>query len=325
MSTPASRPGSVSIWVHAARPNTLPAAAAGVVVGLGAALCSGAAFRLDTALGCLVVALLLQIVANFANDLSDFRRGADTDARQGPMRVTAAGLVTERHLEIAIAIVIACAAVVGLYLVAVGGWVFLALGALAIVAALAYTGGPFPYGYKALGEVFVFLFFGLVAVAGTAYLQDLVLRPLYLVATLPPGALITAILVVNNLRDIPTDTVAGKRTLAVVIGKRWTQREYGMLLLVAYGVPVALAADWMAGGLLMASSLTGHPYVWQGLAFLLPLLTVPLAWPLLRKVHKFGEPRELNLVLKGTARLSLSHGLLFALGLVVAGWPLVWR
>ena len=319
---PAVRPSTLSIWVHAARPNTLPAAAAGVVVGLGAALCAGAAFRLDTAIGCLLVALLLQIVANFANDLSDFRRGADTDARQGPMRVTAAGLVTERQLEIAIAVVIGCAAVVGLYLVAVGGWVLLALGALAIVAALAYTGGPFPYGYKALGEVFVFLFFGLVAVAGTAYLQDLVLRPLYLAATLPPGALITAILVVNNLRDIPTDTVAGKRTLAVVIGKRWTQREYALLLLVAYGVPVALALDWLTGGLLRASSLTGHPYVWQGLAFLLPLLTVPLAWPLLRKVWTFGEPRELNLVLKGTARLSLWHGLLFAIGLVIAGWSM---
>jgi 1,4-dihydroxy-2-naphthoate octaprenyltransferase len=316
--SPASRPSTLSIWVHAARPNTLPAAAAGVVVGLGAALCAGASFRVDTALGCLIVALLLQIVANFANDLSDFRRGADTDARQGPMRVTAAGLVTERQLEIAIAIVIGLAGVVGLYLVAIGGWVLLALGALAIIAALAYTGGPFPYGYKALGEVFVFLFFGLVAVAGTAYLQDLVLRPLYLVATLPPGALITAILVVNNLRDIPTDTIAGKRTLAVVIGKRWTQREYALLLLLAYAVPVALALDWLVGGLLAMSMPTRGPG-WHGLAFLLPLLTLPMARPLLAKVRTFGEPRELNLVLKGTARLSLWHGLLFAAGMAIVG------
>ncbi len=303
---PTARPSTLSIWVHAARPNTLPAAAAGVVVGLGAALRAGASFRLDTALGCLAVALLLQIVANFANDLSDFRRGADTDARQGPMRVTAAGLVTERQLEIAIAIVIGLAGVVGLYLVAVGGWVLLALGALAIIAALAYTGGPFPYGYKALGEVFVFLFFGLVAVAGTAYLQALSMSWLFLAASVPPGLLITAILVVNNLRDIPTDTVAGKRTLAVVLGKAATQREYAGLLAIAYAVPVVLAANWLLNGVGVASLLV-----------LLPLLTLPMTRPLLAKVRGFGEPRELNLVLKGTARLSLWHGLLFALGLAL--------
>ncbi len=303
---PTARPSTLSIWVHAARPNTLPAAAAGVVVGLGAALRAGASFRLDTALGCLIVALLLQIVANFANDLSDFRRGADTDARQGPMRVTAAGLVTERQLEIAIAIVIGLAGVVGLYLVAVGGPVLLALGALAIVAALAYTGGPFPYGYKALGEVFVFLFFGLVAVAGTAYLQALSMSWQFLAASVPPGLLITAILVVNNLRDIPTDTVAGKRTLAVVLGKAATQGEYAGLLAIAYAVPVVLAANWLLNGVGVASLLV-----------LLPLLTLPMTRPLLAKVRGFGEPRELNLVLKGTARLSLWHGLLFALGLAL--------
>ena len=303
---PTARPSTLSIWVHAARPNTLPAAAAGVVVGLGAALRAGASFRLDTALGCLIVALLLQIVANFANDLSDFRRGADTDARQGPMRVTAAGLVTERQLEIAIAIVIGLAGVVGLYLVAVGGPVLLALGALAIIAALAYTGGPFPYGYKALGEVFVFLFFGLVAVAGTAYLQALSMSWLFLAASVPPGLLITAILVVNNLRDIPTDTVAGKRTLAVVLGKAATQGEYAGLLAIAYAVPVVLAANWLLNGVGVASLLV-----------LLPLLTLPMTRPLLAKVRGFGEPRELNLVLKGTARLSLWHGLLFALGLAL--------
>ncbi len=303
---PTARPSTLSIWVHAARPNTLPAAAAGVVVGLGAALRAGASFRLDTALGCLAVALLLQIVANFANDLSDFRRGADTDARQGPMRVTAAGLVTERQLEIAIAIVIGLAGVVGLYLVAVGGPVLLALGALAIVAALAYTGGPFPYGYKALGEVFVFLFFGLVAVAGTAYLQALSMSWQFLAASVPPGLLITAILVVNNLRDIPTDTVAGKRTLAVVLGKAATQGEYAGLLAIAYAVPVVLAANWLLNGVGVASLLV-----------LLPLLTLPMTRPLLAKVRGFGEPRELNLVLKGTARLSLWHGLLFALGLAL--------
>ena len=192
--------------------------AAGVVVGLGAALAVGTPFRLDTALGCVAVALLLQVAANFANDLSDFRRGADTPDRSGPLRVAAAGLVTERQLEVAIGFTIvarrAGRAVAGEHR---------RPGAdparrLAVVAALAYTGGPWPYGYRALGEVFVFVFFGLVAVVGTAYLQAGRLEPLFFAAAIPAGALITAILVVNNLRDIPTDAAAGKRTLAVVLG-----------------------------------------------------------------------------------------------------------
>ena len=175
------------------------------------------------------------------------------------------------------------------------------LGALAMVAALAYTGGPWPYGYKALGEVFVFVFFGLVAVVGTAYLQALVLEPVFVAAALPVGSLVTAILVVNNLRDIPTDRAAGKRTLAVVIGPRATQWEYAFLLAVAALLPVALAV-------------TG-----RGPALLLPLLSAPLALPLLRTVSGFTEPRQLNPALKGTARLALVHGLLFAAGLAISG------
>jgi 1,4-dihydroxy-2-naphthoate octaprenyltransferase len=301
------------LWILAARPHTLPAAVAGVVVGLVAGLAVGASFRWDTALGCLLVAVLLQVVANFSNDLSDFRRGADTPDRQGPLRVAAAGLVTERQLEVAIALTILAAGVVGLYLVLVGGWVLLVLGLLAVIAALAYTGGPFPYGYKALGEVFVFVFFGLVAVAGTAYLQALRFDGLFLVAAIPPGALITAILVVNNLRDIPTDAAAGKRTLAVILGRRRTQAEYGVLLGVAYAVPMLLLLAWFAGW-----TPAGHdaPLV---PAVLLPLVTLPMANPLLAKVRGFEAPRELNLVLKGTARLALVYSLLFGLGLALSG------
>ena len=307
------RPSTVRIWLLAARPATLPAAVAGVVVGLGAALAVGTPFRADTAIGCVLVALFLQIAANFANDLSDHRRGADTEARQGPTRVAASGLVTERQLELAIAVVIGLAGITGLWLASIGGWVLIALGALAIVAALAYTGGPFPYGYRALGEVFVFIFFGLVAVVGTAYLQALRLDPLFVAAAIPPGALITAILVVNNLRDIPTDAEAGKRTLAVVIGEQATRAEFGGLLGIAYAIPLILGVTW-AFGLRPA----GEPWP-LGFAVLLPLLTLPLARPLLRTVASFGERRELNLVLKGTARLSLVFGLLFALGLAVGG------
>jgi len=288
------------VWVLAARPATLPAALSGVVVGIGAALGVGGSFRVDTALGCIAVALLLQVVANFANDLSDFRRGADTPDRSGPTRVTAAGLVTERQLELAIALTIGIAGVIGLWLAYVGGPVLLALGVLAVVAALAYTGGPWPYGYRALGEVFVFIFFGLVAVIGTAYLQVLRLEPLFVAASIPAGALITAILVVNNLRDIPTDRAAGKRTLAVMVGVRGTLIEYALLLVVSFAIPIALA---VAGR---------SPWV------LMPLISMPMAVTLLVAARGFAEPRQLNPVLKGTARLSLVFGVLFAVGLALS-------
>jgi 1,4-dihydroxy-2-naphthoate octaprenyltransferase len=295
------RPSAFRIWLLAIRPATLPAAMSGVVVGLGAALAVGAPFRADTALGCLAVALLLQVTANLANDLSDFRKGADTPDRTGPVRVAAAGLVTERRLEVAIGLTVGLAGIVGLWLTTVGGPMLLVIGVLAVVAALAYTGGPWPYGYRGLGEVFVFVFFGLVAVGGTAYLQAGRVEPLFTAAAIPVGALITAILVVNNLRDIPTDAAAGKRTLAVILGARATAVEYAVLLLAAFAVPVILAA------------------VGWGFPLLLPLLAAPLAVPLVRTVRGFTEPRQLNPVLKATARLALFHALLFAAGLAIAG------
>ena len=309
-----ARPSTVRIWVIAARPATLPAALAGVAVGLGAALGGGVPLRLDSAIGCILVALLLQIVANFANDLFDFRRGADTAARTGPLRVAAAGLVTERQLEIAIALTIGLAGLVGLWLALIGGPVLIAVGLLAVVAALGYTGGPWPYGYRGLGEVFVFTFFGLVAVIGTAYLQAGRVETLFVAAAVPVGALTTAILVVNNLRDIPTDRVAGKRTLAVMLGARAAQAEYALLLAVAYAVPVALVVVWLVTG----TGPAGGPSSLAPLV-LLPLLSLPRARPLLRVVRTFGEPRELNLALKGTARLALVFSLLFGLGLALAG------
>jgi len=296
-----ARPSRLRIWLLAIRPATLPAAIGGVAVGLGAALAVDVRLRPDVALGCLVVALLLQITANLSNDLSDFRKGADTPDRTGPIRVAAAGLVTERQLEVAIGLTIGLAGIVGLWLTVVGGPALLAIGALAIVAALAYTGGPWPYGYRGLGEVFVFAFFGFVAVGGTAYLQAARLEPLFVVAAIPVGALTTAILVVNNLRDIPTDAAAGKRTLAVIVGARATTIEYALLLTAADLVPVALA-------------LTG-----RGLPVLLPLLTIPLAWPLVRTVRTFTASSQLNPVLKATARLALVHSLLLAIGLALGG------
>jgi 1,4-dihydroxy-2-naphthoate octaprenyltransferase len=299
----ATAPSGLRVWLHAARPATLPAALSGVIVGLGAAAGADGPLRLDTALGCVAVALLLQVTANLANDLSDFRRGADTPDRAGPLRVAAAGLATERQLEIAIVVVIAAAGFVGLLLASVGGPVLLGLGAFAVVAALAYTGGPWPYGYRGLGEVFVFVFFGLVAVVGTAYLQTGRLDALAAWAAVPVGALTSAILVVNNLRDIATDRAAGKRTLAVIYGAGFAKTEYAGLLLVAAIVPLGLAV-------------TG-----SGPLVLAPLVAVPLARPLLRSVRSFTEPRELNSVLRGTARLTLVYGVLFAAGLAAGGLP----
>jgi 1,4-dihydroxy-2-naphthoate octaprenyltransferase len=309
---PVERPSAVRTWLMAIRPATLPAAVAGVLVGLGAALAVGTPLRLDTALGCLVVAVLLQILANLANDLSDHRRGADTPDRAGPTRVAAAGLVSERRLEVAIGLTTGLAVLVGLWLAVVGGPVILLLGALAIGAALAYTGGPLPYGYRGLGEIFVFVFFGFVAVVGTAYLQAFRLEPLFFVAAVPPGALVTAILVVNNLRDIPTDAAAGKRTLAVILGRERTRTLYEVLLGAAYGVPTLLF--WqvpLADGNLRA------------LALALPFATLPLVVPLVRALRSFGQPAELNAVLGGTARLALAFSALFAFGLAVAGPVLV--
>jgi 1,4-dihydroxy-2-naphthoate octaprenyltransferase len=285
----------------AVRPPTLPAAASGVLVGLGAARADGASFRPDTAIACLVVALLLQVMANLANDLSDFRRGADTPDRLGPTRVAAAGLISPRQLETAIVLTAAGAGLAGFDLVVAGGIPILGLGIASVVAALAYTGGPWPYGYRGLGEPLVFVFFGLVAVAGTAYLQTGQLGALPLAAAIPVGTLVTGILVVNNLRDIDTDRAAGKRTLAVQFGPRFARAEYVACLVAAWAVPAAL--------LLLGSRV--------GPLVLLPFAAMPLAISLVRAVYSEGDPRRLNGVLRGTARLGLVFALLFGAGLAV--------
>ena len=217
--------------------------------------------------------------------------------------MAAAGLMTERRLEVGIAVVIAVSAVFGLCLALIGGIGMLVLGALAVVSALAYTGGPWPYGYRGLGEVFVFAFFGLAAVGATAYLQAGRVEAVYLLAAIPMGALITGILIVNNLRDIPTDRAAAKRTLAVTFGEEFAKAEYYATLVAAAVVPVGLVAARLAGP-----------------AVLLPLLAGVMAPPLVREVRAVGpgsDRRRLNLVLKGTARLSLAYGVLFAIGLAV--------
>jgi 1,4-dihydroxy-2-naphthoate octaprenyltransferase len=283
----------------AARPKTLPAAVAPVLVGTALAFHDNA-FGLLPALAALLGALLLQIGSNFANDYFDFFKGADTADRLGPVRVTASGLITPGQLRWGMVVVFGLAVLDGLYLVQVGGWPILAVGVASILAAILYTGGPFPFGYYGLGDLFVFIFFGLVAVCGTYYVQALTLTWPVVVAAIPPGLLITAILVVNNLRDIETDAKAGKRTLAVMLGRAGTRREYGLLLILAYLLPLFL---WV-----------GHDY---SPAVLLCWVTLPLAYKSLREENRKLDGPSLNAALAGTARLSLIFSLLLAVGLAV--------
>jgi 1,4-dihydroxy-2-naphthoate octaprenyltransferase len=293
---PISRPQA---WLMAIRPKTLPAAVGPVFVGTALAYADGA-FALGPALAALIGALLLQIGSNLANDYFDFFRGADTTERRGPPRVTASGLISPADMRLGMVVIFGAAALLGLYLIAVGGWPVLAVGVASILAALAYTGGPLPFGYYGLGDLFVFIFFGLVAVCGTYYVQALTLTPTAVLAAVAPGLLITAILVVNNLRDIETDQRANKRTLAVILGARATLAEYGLLLLIAYLVPLVL---WLGAG--------RSPWV------LLPWLTVPLAVKLVVAIVQAGDGPTFNTLLAGTARLSLLFSLLFALGLLL--------
>lgn len=287
----------VQIWLLAARPKTLPAALAPILVGVALAQHDGQ-FAALPALAAALGALLLQLGSNFANDYFDFFKGADTADRLGPLRVTAGGLISPAQLRWGMVAVFGLAALIGLYLIAVGGWPILAIGVASILAALLYTGGPFPFGYYGLGDLFVFIFFGLVAVCGTYYVQALGLTPAVVIAAVPTGLLITAILVVNNLRDIETDARAGKRTLAVMIGRSATRVEYALLVGIAYLLPLAL---WLLWGY---SVLT-----------LLPWLSLPLAYKLLRAIRTNTDGPSLNRALAGTARLSLVFSLLLAVGL----------
>jgi 1,4-dihydroxy-2-naphthoate octaprenyltransferase len=287
-----------SAWWLAIRPATLTASAAPVLVGSGAAWADGS-FALWPALAALAGASLLQVGANFANDVFDFERGADNADRLGPQRATQQGWITAGQMKRAMWLAFAGATAVGLYLTYVAGWPVLALGLLSIAAAYLYTGGPKPYGYLGLGDFAVFVFFGFGAVAGTYYVQAHSVSPLAWLAAIPIGALATAILVVNNLRDIETDARAGKYTLAVRLGDGPTRSYYLLLLAIAYLVPAFL---W-----------------WRGLAdawVMLSWLSLPLALQLTGRMC-----RERGLALNGclvqTARLEVVFGVLLAIGLAL--------
>ena len=284
-------------WLAAARPPTLLAALAPIAVGTAVASAEGAA-RPGIAALALATALALQIAANFANDLFDFEKGADTEERRGPPRALQSGWLDAREMRAGIALAVGVATLCGLGLVAVGGWPIAAAGSFSLAAALAYTGGPWPLGYHGLGDACVFVFFGVVGVVGSHYVQAGVLSPLAFATSLPVGLLVTAILVVNNLRDLDSDARAGKRTLAVCLGERTTRAYYAALLALAFAVPVALAVSGEISPIA-----------------LLPMLTLPLALRLAREVGRASDGASWNAALAGTARLAALFALLFAAGI----------
>ena len=283
----------------ATRLRTLPAAVAPVLVGTAMAIADGK-FALWPAAAAMAVALLLQIGVNLANDYFDYIKGIDTRDRLGPPRVTQSGLIPARQVKTGILVVIILSTIPGLYLASVGGWPVILIGLFCFSAALAYSGGPFPLASHGLGDIFVFIFFGLVAVCGTYYVQALQLTPMVWLMGAIQGLLITAILVVNNLRDIQTDRRSGKRTLAVMIGERGSRIEYLLLLAIAYAIPFIL---WLGG----VSS------AWV----ILPLLSLPLAIYLARLIWKSSGGPVLNEALAHTAKLVLVYSLLLSIGLIL--------
>jgi 1,4-dihydroxy-2-naphthoate octaprenyltransferase len=287
-------------WLLAFRPRTLPAAIAPVMLGTAMAV-TDEHFAWLAAAAAFSVALLLQISVNLANDYFDCLRGIDTADRLGPPRVAQSGLIPLKQVRTGMALVLILSLIPGIYLLAVGGWPVLFTGLASIAAALAYSGGPFPLASHGLGDIFVFIFFGLVAVCGTYYVQALRLTPMVWLMGSIEGLLITAILVVNNLRDIQTDRQSGKRTLAVIIGDRGSKVEYLLLLGGAYAIPVIL---W----------LIGHASAWM----ILPLFSLPLAVPLMRCVWKNAGGPILNQALANTAKLALVFSLLLSAGVILS-------
>jgi 1,4-dihydroxy-2-naphthoate octaprenyltransferase len=289
---------SFKAWLLATRPATLTVGVIPVIIGTAVAYTMHAVRTLP-ALAALFGAIFIQIGTNLANDVFDYEKGADTAERLGPLRVTQAGLIAPHNVRLGMYISFALATLMGIYLTWSAGPVILLIGVLSIASGIAYTGGPYPLGYNGLGDLFVFVFFGLVAVCGTVFVVAGGVGTLAIWASFPIGALATAVLVVNNLRDRPTDVKAGKRTLVVRFGRTFGLIEYFALVAMAYLVPIYLVITGLVGR-----------------AGLLPLVSIPLAIPLCLSVLR-DHGVVLNRTLAGTARLVLAHGLLFSLGMVL--------
>jgi 1,4-dihydroxy-2-naphthoate octaprenyltransferase len=295
-----TNPSPVRIWVMAARPKTLPLGVAPVLVGTALAGYLHI-FHPLRFVAALLGAMFIQIGANLSNDYSDAHRGADTEDRLGPVRVTAGGLVPPRQVLIATYVTFGLAVLCGVYLIAVAGWQLLLIGVASIIAGVLYTGGPRPYGYEGLGEVFVFLFFGIAAVAGSYFAQVKDFSWESLVLSAPIGLIAAAVLVVNNTRDIDTDRRANKRTLAVRLGRERSRRMYVAMVLIAY--PIALI-PWVFGPLT----------AW----LLLPFLTLPLAAGVIKIVTTHSDGPSLNRALAKTGQLQLFFCVLLSIGLLLS-------
>jgi 1,4-dihydroxy-2-naphthoate polyprenyltransferase len=290
------------IWLMAARPRTLPAAVAPVLVGTALAATEGT-FKWLTFLAAMIGALFIQVGTNLSNDYSDARRGADTEDRLGPVRVTAGGLVPPRQVLVATYVAFGVAVLAGVYLIATAGWELLLVGAASILAGVLYTGGPRPYGYEGLGEVFVFLFFGVVAVSGSYFAQVEHVSWEALVLAVPVGLLAAAILVVNNVRDLETDRRAGKRTLAVRLGRGRARALYAGMV---YGAFVCVPLPWLLGSDVLSAWL------------LLALAALPLAVPAVRTVRTRTDGPSLNGALAGTGLLQLAFCALLSAGILAS-------
>jgi 1,4-dihydroxy-2-naphthoate octaprenyltransferase len=288
---------SLSVWIMAARPKTLPACVAPVLIGTAIAFEEGH-FHASSAACALLGALFIQIGTNFANDYFDFKKGADTETRVGPTRATQAGLVSPWVMLLATIIAFGIACVPGYYLILRGGLPILFIGVISVICGVLYTGGPYPLGYLGLGDVFVLIFFGPVAVGGTYYVQSLQINSIVIIAGLAPGLLSTAILTVNNLRDIDEDRRSKKRTLAVRFGRTFARMEYLVALLLAcVGVPGYICFITQMHVPILISS-----------------LTVLGSLPLLRIVFFSSVGSELNSVLAGTGKLLFVFSVLFSIG-----------
>lgn len=289
----------VQRWVLAIRPKTLTAAVAPVIVGWGVAHTTGQ-FQWGAAIAAMFTSIMIQIGTNLVNDVVDFSKGADTEARTGPLRVTQTGLLTPRQVWSGVVITFGLAVLAGLYLAWLAGWPVIVIGALCLLSGIGYTAGPFPLAYHGLGDLFVLLFFGYAAVAGTVYVVGAEVPPLAWFAATAAGVLTVNILVVNNIRDIDTDRSAGRKNIPVVFGRKAAEWEFALMLIVAYAIPAILACKQVSS-----------PWI------LLSLLTLPQGINIWSRLRSGQSGQALNPVLGQTAQLLLRFCLLFTLGLLI--------
>ena len=285
-------------WLLAARPKTLLAAFVPVIVGSALAINSGK-FLLLNSLIALLCSLLIQIGTNFTNDLYDFLKGADNHKRKGPLRVLSSGLITVTEMKMGSFLIFFLSFLFGLYLVKSAGIIILIIGVVSIIAGIAYTAGPFPLAYNGLGDIFVFMFFGVVGTMSTYYLHTKEFSIISFLASIPVGALITNILIINNYRDIEEDKAAGKNTLAVMLGKNFTRYQFIFFIIISFIIPAFLFFVF-------------HFHIW----IFLPYITIPLAYRLILMIYTFNG-LQLNKTLELTAKFSAIFGILFAAGLVL--------